>query len=221
MSSKPLNYLTIGKTGQHELIIKKSKFICSLARTETVEEAQEFIEQVSKKYHDATHNTYAYTLGLNDNQVKASDNGEPSGTAGIPELKALQLMKLKNVTAVVTRYFGGIKLGAGGLIRAYSNSVTEAAQNIGVVKCVMQQLIQFSIPYNRIDEINHYLEKNRISIASQEYTTNVTIQIYLDLDQIQKVEDSLINLLSGKVEFNKLDQRFNEIPVTDFNFHEQ
>lgn len=220
-SSKPLNYLTIGKTGQHELIIKKSKFICSLARTETVEEAQEFIEQVSKKYHDATHNTYAYTLGLNDNQVKASDNGEPSGTAGIPELKALQLMKLKNVTAVVTRYFGGIKLGAGGLIRAYSNSVTEAAQNIGVVKCVMQQLIQFSIPYNRIDEINHYLEENRISIASQEYTTNVTIQIYLDLDQIQKVEDSLINLLSGKVEFNKLDQRFNEIPVTDFNFHEQ
>lgn len=189
--------------------------------SETVEEAQEFIEQVSKKYHDATHNTYAYTLGLNDNQVKASDNGEPSGTAGIPELKALQLMKLKNVTAVVTRYFGGIKLGAGGLIRAYSNSVTEAAQNIGVVKCVMQQLIQFSIPYNRIDEINHYLEENRISIASQEYTTNVTIQIYLDLDQIQKVEDSLINLLSGKVEFNKLDQRFNEIPVTDFNFHEQ
>lgn len=221
MSSKPLNYLTIGKTGQHELIIKKSKFICSLARTETVEEAQEFIEQVSKKYHDATHNTYAYTLGLNDNQVKASDNGEPSGTAGIPELKALQLMKLKNVTAVVTRYFGGIKLGAGGLIRAYSNSVTEAAQNIGVVKCIMQQLIQFSIPYNRIDEINHYLEENRISIASQKYTTNVTIQIYLDLDQIQKVEDSLINLLSGKVEFNKLDQRFNEIPVTDFNFHEQ
>ncbi|MDK7953166.1 YigZ family protein [Lactobacillus paragasseri] len=221
MSSKPLNYLTIGKTGQHELIIKKSKFICSLARTETVEESQEFIEQVSKKYHDATHNTYAYTLGLNDNQVKASDNGEPSGTAGIPELKALQLMKLKNVTAVVTRYFGGIKLGAGGLIRAYSNSVTEAAQNIGVVKCIMQQLIQFSIPYNRIDEINHYLEENRISIASQEYTTNVTIQIYLDLDQIQKVEDSLINLLSGKVEFNKLDQRFNEIPVTDFNFHEQ
>ena len=221
MSSKPLNYLTIGKTGQHELIIKKSKFICSLARTETVEEAQEFIEQVSKKYHDATHNTYAYTLGLNDNQVKASDNGEPSGTAGIPELKALQLMKLKNVTAVVTRYFGGIKLGAGGLIRAYSNSVTEAAQNIGVVKCVMQQLIQFSIPYNRIDEINHYLEENRISIASQKYTTNVTIQIYLELDQIQKVEDSLINLLSGKVEFNKLDQRFNEIPVSDFNFHEQ
>ena len=85
----------------------------------------------------------------------------------------------------------------------------------------MQQRIEFSIPYNRVDEINHYLEEHQILIANQEYTTNVTIQIYLDLDQISKVEDDLINLLSGKVEFKKLDQRFNEIPVTDLNFHEQ
>ena len=221
LSSKQLNYLTISKSGQHEIVIKKSRFICSLARTKTVEEAQTFIEQISKKYHDATHNTYAYTLGLNDNQVKASDNGEPSGTAGIPELKALQLMKLKDVTAVVTRYFGGIKLGAGGLIRAYSNPVTEAAQNIGVVKCVMQQLIEFTIPYNRLDEVNHYLNENKILIDNQIYTTDVTIQIFLDLDQITQVEEDLINLLSGKVDFKKIDQRFNEIPVTNLNFHEQ
>lgn len=84
-----------------------------MGRVTSEAEAKDFIAAVSKKYHDATHNTYAYTLGLNDEQVKASDNGEPSGTAGIPELKALQLMKLKNVAVVVTRYFGGIKLGAG------------------------------------------------------------------------------------------------------------
>lgn len=221
MSLKQKNYLTISKSGQHEIVIKKSRFICSFTRTKTVEEAQAFIAKISKKYHDANHNTYAYTIGLNDDQVKASDNGEPSGTAGIPELKALQLMKLKNVTAVVTRYFGGTKLGAGGLIRAYSNSITEAAQNIGVVKCVMQQRIEFSIPYNRLDEINHYLEENKILIANQTYTTDVTIQIFLDLEQIPKIEEDLTNLLSGKVEFKKLDQRFNEIPVTDFNFHEQ
>lgn len=221
MSLKQKNYLTISKSGQHEIVIKKSRFICSFTRTKTVEEAQAFIAKISKKYHDANHNTYAYTIGLNDDQVKASDNGEPSGTAGIPELKALQLMKLKNVTAVVTRYFGGTKLGAGGLIRAYSNSITEAAQNIGVVKCVMQQRIEFSIPYNRLDEINHYLEENKILIANQTYTTDVTIQIFLDLEQIPKIEEDLTNLLSGKIEFKKLDQRFNEIPVTDFNFHEQ
>ena len=121
------------------------------------------------------------------------------------------------MTAVVTRYFGGIKLGAGGLIRAYSNSVTEAAQNIGVVKCVMQQLIEFTIPYNRLDEVNHYLNENKILI----YTTDVTIQIFLDLDQITQVKEDLINLLSGKVDFKKIDQRFNEIPVTNLNFHEQ
>ena len=130
-------------------------------------------------------------------------------------------MKLKNVTAVVTRYFGGTKLGAGGLIRAYSNSITEAAQNIGVVKCIMQQRIEFSIPYNRLDEVNHYLEESKILIANQAYTTDVTIQIFLDLEQIPQVEEDLTNLLSGKVEFKKLDQRFNEIPITDFNFHEQ
>ena len=221
MPLKRKNYLTISKSGQHEIVIKKSRFICSFTRTKTVEEAQAFIAKISKKYHDANHNTYAYTIGLNDDQVKASDNGEPSGTAGIPELKALQLMKLKNVTAVVTRYFGGTKLGAGGLIRAYSNSITEAAQNIGVVKCVMQQRIEFSIPYNRLDEVNHYLEESKILIANQAYTTDVTIQIFLELEQIPQIEEDLTNLLSGKVEFKKLDQRFNEIPITDFNFHEQ
>ena len=167
MSNKA-DFLTIKENGDHELVIKKSRFIATMGRVTSEAEAKDFIAAVSKKYHDATHNTYAYTLGLNDEQVKASDNGEPSGTAGIPELKALQLMKLKNVAVVVTRYFGGIKLGAGGLIRAYSNSVTSAAEAIGVVKRVMQQEIIFAIPYNRYDEINHYLEEADIFVESRE-----------------------------------------------------
>ena len=85
----------------------------------------------------------------------------------------------------------------------------------------MQQLIEFTIPYNRLDEVNHYLNENKILIDNQIYTTDVTIQIFLDLDQITQVEEDLINLLSGKVDFKKIDQRFNEIPVTNFNFHEQ
>lgn len=214
-------YLTLKEDGEHEIIIKKSRFICSMKRTETVEQAQEFIKDVSKKHHDATHNTFAYTIGLNDDQVKASDNGEPSGTAGIPELKALQLMKLKNVTAVVTRYFGGIKLGAGGLIRAYSNSVTQAAESIGVVKCVLQQDISFAIPYNRIDEINHYLKNNNIFVSNQEYGTNVTITVSLDMDEIKKFKEELTNLLAGKVNFIDGETHFNEIPITKLNYHEQ
>lgn len=214
-------YLTLKEDGEHEIIIKKSRFICSIKRTESVEQAQEFIKAISKKYHDATHNTFAYTIGLNDDQVKASDNGEPSGTAGIPELKALQLMKLKNVTAVVTRYFGGIKLGAGGLIRAYSNSVTQAAEAIGVVKCVLQQDITFSIPYNRIDEINHYFKNQNTFIVNQEYATEVTITVSLDMDEIDQFKTDLTNLLAGKIEFVNGEKHFNEIPVTELNYHEQ
>lgn len=211
--SKEENFLTIKENGSAELIIKKSRFIATMARTNTVDEANEFIQKISKKYHDATHNTFAYTIGLNDDQVKASDNGEPSGTAGIPELKALQLMNLKNVTVVVTRYFGGIKLGAGGLIRAYSNSVTNAAEKIGVIKRVLQQELIFSVAYNRFDEVNHYLKTNQVFVADVEYGVDVKIHIFLDLADQQKLQDDLINLLSGQVTFTKGVKRYNEIPI--------
>ncbi|RVU70286.1 MULTISPECIES: YigZ family protein [Lactobacillus] len=204
------NFLTIKENGEHQIIIKKSKFIASLARTTSVQEANDFIAEISKKYHDATHNTYAYTIGLNDDHVKASDNGEPSGTAGVPELKALQLMNLKNVTVVVTRYFGGIKLGAGGLIRAYSNSVTEGVQAIGVIKRVLQQELTFSVAYNRFDEIDHYLKEKQIYVANTEYGVDVKISVFLDEKDLEWFKNDLINLLSGKVEFTKGEQRYNE-----------
>ena len=220
MSEKE-NFLTIKENGSGELIIKKSRFIVSIARTNSVEEANAFIQEISKKYRDANHNTFAYTIGLNDDQVKESDNGEPSGTAGVPELKALQLMKLKNVTVVVTRYFGGIKLGAGGLIRAYSNSVTNAVEKVGVIKRVLQQELIFTVPYNHFDEIDHYLKTNDIFIANTEYGVDVKIHIFLDDDDQEKTKNDLTNLLSGQVEFTKGQKRYNEIPVKDNNFHEQ
>ena len=220
MSEKE-NFLTIKENGSGELIIKKSRFIASIARTNSVEEAKAFIQEISKKYRDANHNTFAYTIGLNDDQVKESDNGEPSGTAGVPELKALQLMKLKNVTVVVTRYFGGIKLGAGGLIRAYSNSVTNAVEKVGVIKRVLQQELIFSVPYNRFDEVDHYLKTNDVFIANTEYGVDVKIHIFLDDDDQEKTKNDLTNLLSGQVEFTKGQKRYNEIPVKDNNFHEQ
>ncbi|NLD07142.1 MAG: YigZ family protein [Lactobacillus sp.] len=220
MSEKE-NFLTIKENGSGELIIKNSIFIASIARTNSVEEANAFIQEISKKYRDATHNTFAYTIGLNDEQVKKCDNGEPSGTAGIPELKALQLMKLKNVTVVVTRYFGGIKLGAGGLIRAYSNSVTNAVEKVGVIKRVLQQELLFSVPYNRFDEVDHYLKTNDVFIADTEYGVDVKIHIFLDDDDQEKTKTDLTNLLSGQIEFTKGQKRYNEIPVKDNNFHEQ
>ena len=215
------NYLTIKENGHHELTIKKSRFITTLIRTSTVEEAEKAIAAVSNKYRDATHNTFAYTIGLNDEHVKASDNGEPSGTAGVPELKALQLMKLKNVTAVVTRYFGGIKLGAGGLIRAYSNSVTKAVEAIGVVKRVQQQGVKFQVDYKKFDEIQHYLNQQKILIDNIDYGVSVTITIYIDEGKLKGLEIDLTNILSGKVQFIFLPKRYNEVFVTQHNYHDQ
>ena len=215
------NYLTIKDNGNHELTIKKSRFITTLIRTPTIEEAEKAIAAVSNKYRDATHNTFAYTIGLNDEHVKASDNGEPSGTAGVPELKALQLMKLKNVTAVVTRYFGGIKLGAGGLIRAYSNSVTKAVEAVGVVKRVQQQGVKFQVDYKKFDEIQHYLNQQKIFIDNIDYGVSVTISIYIDEGKLEELENDLTNILSGKIQFIFLPKRYNEVPVTQHNYHDQ
>ncbi|KJY56986.1 Uncharacterized protein JF76_06230 [Lactobacillus kullabergensis] len=215
------NYLTIKENGNHELTIKKSRFITTLIRTPTFEEAEKAIAAVSNKYRDATHNTFAYTIGLNDEHVKASDNGEPSGTAGVPELKALQLMKLKNVTAVVTRYFGGIKLGAGGLIRAYSNSVTKAVEAIGVVKRVQQQGVKFQVDYKKFDEIQHYLNQQKIFIDNIDYGVSVTISIYIDESKLEELENDFTNILFGKIQFIFLPKRYNEVPVTQHNYHDQ
>ncbi|QYN54430.1 YigZ family protein [Lactobacillus panisapium] len=218
--TKEENYLTIKESGWHEIVIKKSRFIATLARTETVEDAEKVIAAVSKKYHDATHNTFAYTIGLNDDHVKASDNGEPSGTAGVPELKALQLMKLKNVTVVVTRYFGGIKLGAGGLIRAYSNSVTKGAEAIGVVKRVLQQELSFHVAYNRFDEVNHFLTNEQIYVEKITYGVDVVIHLFINEQEQAELEEKLSNLLAGKVTFTKGEKRYNEIEITDHHYHE-
>ena len=130
-------------------------------------------------------------------------------------------MKLKNVTVVVTRYFGGIKLGAGGLIRAYSNSVTNAVEKVGVIKRVLQQELLFSVPYNRFDEVDHYLKTNDVFIADTEYGVDVKIHIFLDDDNQEKTKTDLTNLLSGQIKFTKGQKRYNEIPVKDNNFHEQ
>src|SRR5699024_9992781 len=115
------SYLTVKREGSDEVIIQISRFIGYVSRVETEKEAIDFIQEIKKKQHDATYNCSAYIIGEQDEIQKANDDGEPSGTAGIPMLEVLKQKKLKDTAVVVTRYFGGIKLGAGGLIRAYSN----------------------------------------------------------------------------------------------------
>ena len=205
-------YLTIAKNTTYEQIIKKSRFICSIARVSSDEEAQQFIASIQATNKKATHNCFAYMIGDNDQIQRESDNGEPSGTAGIPILESLKLAKIHNVVAVVTRYFGGIKLGAGGLIRAYSNTTTEAIHQAGLVQRIKQEILKITVTYALHDLLLYYLKENNLEVASEEYGVNVETSIYVNETDLKDVKEKLINRFNDQLQITEGDQRFNEIP---------
>lgn len=205
-------YLTIAKNTTYEQTIKKSRFICSIARVSSDEEAQQFIASIQAANKKATHNCFAYMIGDNDQIQRESDNGEPSGTAGIPILESLKLTKIHNVVAVVTRYFGGIKLGAGGLIRAYSNTTTEAIHQAGLVQRIKQAILKITVTYALHDLLLYYLKENNLEVASEEYGVNVETSIYVNETDLKDVKEKLINRFNDQLQITEGNQRFNEIP---------
>lgn len=205
-------YLTIAKNTTYEQTIKKSRFICSIARVSSDEEAQQFIASIQAANKKATHNCFAYMIGDNDQIQRESDNGEPSGTAGIPILESLKLAKIHNVVAVVTRYFGGIKLGAGGLIRAYSNTTTEAIHQAGLVQRIKQAILKITVTYALHDLLLYYLKENNLEVASEEYGVNVETSIYVNETDLKDIKEKLINRFNDQLQIAEGDQRFNEIP---------
>ena len=205
-------YLTIAQNTTYEQTIKKSRFICSIARVSSEEEAQQFIASIQAANKKATHNCFAYMIGDNDQIQRESDNGEPSGTAGIPILESLKLAKIHNVVAVVTRYFGGIKLGAGGLIRAYSNTTTEAIHQAGLVQRIKQAILKITVTYALHDPLLYYLKENNLEVASEEYGVNVETSIYVNETDLKDVKEKLINRFNDHFQITEGDQRFNEIP---------
>ena len=205
-------YLTIAKNTTYEQTIKKSRFICSIARVSSEEEAQQFITSIQAANKKATHNCFAYMIGDNDRIQRESDNGEPSGTAGIPILESLKLAKIHNVVAVVTRYFGGIKLGAGGLIRAYSNTTTEAIHQAGLVQRIKQAILKITVTYALHDPLLYYLKENNLEVAGEEYGVNVETSIYVNETDLEDVKEKLSNRFNDQLQITEGDQRFNEIP---------
>lgn len=205
-------YLTIAKNTTYEQTIKKSRFICSIARVSSEEEAQQFITSIQAANKKATHNCFAYMIGDNDRIQRESDNGEPSGTAGIPILESLKLAKIHNVVAVVTRYFGGIKLGAGGLIRAYSNTTTEAIHQAGLVQRIKQAILKITVTYALHDPLLYYLKENNLEVAGEEYGVNVETSIYVNETDLEDVKEKLVNRFNDQLQITEGDQRFNEIP---------
>lgn len=207
-------YYTIKQDGQFEIVIKKSRFICTLKRIDSEDHAKEIIQAIKKEHWKATHNCVAYVLGDNQEIQRSNDDGEPSGTAGVPMLEVLKVKELHNVLAVVTRYFGGTELGAGGLIRAYSNSVSETLEQIGMVKGVLQQEMQVTIEYPLHGKITHFLETNpEYTLKDTLFTENVTVLIMADEDKIPDLEEQLINLLSNQCTITLGETDYVELPI--------
>lgn len=181
-------FITIKENVQTEITEKKSKFIANLFYIENMEEAEKLIKQTKKKYHDAKHNCIAYRV-IDKGQMieKSSDDGEPSGTAGQPMLSILQKNNLSNILVIVTRYFGGILLGTGGLVRAYSNSLLNAIEKSEKeIKCLGQELL-VELDYNEFENFKYYCKKNRINIIKVEYQEYIECIISLEFHKKEKL----------------------------------
>lgn len=207
------NYLTIKAAGSHELEIKKSRFVCSIQRAETKEAADTFIATVRQDNPKANHNCFAYMLGEHDEVQRESDDGEPSGTAGVPILEVLKQLNIHNVVAVVTRYFGGTKLGAGGLIRAYSNATSRAIEQVGLVQKVLQQDLILTVSYANYEKLNYHLQQEQINLIDTTYGSDVVVTIAVDLNAVETVQTQITNLLSGQVTIQTGDEHYHEVDV--------
>lgn len=206
-------YYTISQDGQNQIEIKKSKFICHLFRIDNEEQAREYINQIKKEHYKANHNCSAYLLGENFEIQRSSDDGEPSGTAGVPILEVLKKNELQNTLAIVTRYFGGIKLGAGGLIRAYSTSVSEALDKIGIVEGKLQQILAITISYPQLGKLQNYLENEQITIQEINYLENITVKVAIDIKEIEIFIAIIIDLFNSQVTITPLEKAYVENPV--------
>lgn len=195
------DYKTIKEDGHNEIEIKKSRFICSLKRVTNEEEAKDFIQSIKKEHWKANHHCSAFVIGEKNEIQRSSDDGEPSGTAGIPMLEVLKKNELINVIAVVTRYFGGTKLGTGGLIRAYTHAVSQALETIGIVRGTLQQEISVHIAYPQLGKLENYLELNQLMIKETDYTDKVTVVCLVTEDSVASFKESIIELMNGQVSF--------------------
>ncbi|WP_026567728.1 YigZ family protein [Bacillus sp. UNC41MFS5] len=206
-------YHTVKQAGEHEIIIQKSRFIAHVQRTETELEAQEFIQALKKKYWDATHNCSAYLIGENDQIQKANDDGEPSGTAGVPILEVLKKRKLKDTAVVVTRYFGGIKLGAGGLIRAYGKSTSEGLDAVGIVERKLMQVFHITIDYSWLGKIENELRSSIYILKNIQYQENVEFEVFVEEQQQQAFTEWMIELTNGQAEMTKGEMTYLETDI--------
>lgn len=203
------SYKTLFAPAEETILIKKSRFIGYATPVASEEEALAFIQSIQKKHWDATHNCYAYVFGQHDEVQKSNDDGEPAGTAGKPILEVIKKEGLKNVAVVVTRYFGGIMLGAGGLIRAYSQGTTTALHAARIVTRELFQEIAVAIDYSWLGKVENEIHGvDDYYIDRIEYLDRVTVHALVPVDEAERFRKQLINATNGQAEIADGEQRY-------------
>lgn len=195
-------YKTLHEFGMDEAIIDKSKFIGYAKPIKSEEEAIEFVNEIKKKHKDATHNVWAYTLGKSMNIQRYSDDGEPQGTAGIPTLEVIKKEDLKDVVVVVTRYFGGIKLGAGGLVRAYTKGAKIGIEAAKVIEKVLYKPVSIKIDYNQLGKVQNEIMNMGYFIKDTVYEDNVEIIVYSRVSEVENITSKIIDITSATAHIN-------------------
>ena len=208
-----MEFRTIKEDGQVQEEIKKSRFICHVKRVYSEEEARDFITAIKKEHYKATHNCSAFIVGERSEIKRTSDDGEPSGTAGVPMLGVLENHNLTNVCVVVTRYFGGIKLGAGGLIRAYAGSVALAVKEIGIIEIKEQAGIAIQMSYAQYQEYSNFLKEHNLMELETTFTDQIDTIIYVDKEEKENTKAALVEFFNGKVTLTDQGLREVEVPV--------
>lgn len=193
-----MGYKTIKEEASASFIEKKSEFIGHIAPVKSQAQAEEFITRISKKHFNATHNVYAYIL--RDGQIRRySDNGEPQGTAGIPALDVLQKSDLTDICVVVTRYFGGILLGGGGLVRAYSHSVTIAIEAAEILNIQLCKTLKIQCEYGFYGKLSYILPNYNIKVLSSDFSADVTLELLINNERCEAFSKELTELSNGQV----------------------
>lgn len=175
---------TIKRSGEHEIEVRRSRFICSLARVTEESEAREFIGLQRKTHHDARHHCSAFVLGDSGEIQKSSDDGEPAGTAGVPMLEVLRRNEITNAVAVVTRYFGGVLLGAGGLVRAYGGAVSAALEHVGTLQRRPVRVLLVEADYVLAGRLDNDLRSAGYQVADTSYDTAVRFHVHVPVEDV-------------------------------------
>jgi uncharacterized YigZ family protein len=206
-------YLTVKGYGEREIVIQKSRFIAQVDRAENEEEAKAFVQRIKKRHWNATHNCSAYVIGEGNGIQKANDDGEPGGTAGVPILEVLLKKGLRDTVVVVTRYFGGIKLGAGGLIRAYGRAAAEGIEAAGIVKRSLMRSVTAGFDYTWLGKIENELAASPYVLKETRYSDRVEMDILVPMGEEDAFASWVAGLTNGQAEIKEGEAGYVETEI--------